>query len=139
MFPQCPAIKGAIQLSILSRLISKSFNIFGQETLGIRQEQDPECPYYARRPIPPILDAQIDSLLMEKMKTLKSSVLSTLRRMIAGQGRRHWFEIYLTMSILLLNLESVYRNQRRQIQRYKEHVSRLSDHYLVRGVDRYRF
>ena len=139
VFPQCEAIKGALQLSILSRLASKSFNIFGPETLGIYQEQDPECPYYRRRPIPPILDAQIDYLLMEKMKTLKTRVLSHLRRMIAGQGRNHWFKIYLTMSILLLNLESVYRNQRRQMQRYKEEVSRNPQHHLVRGIDRYRF
>ena len=40
--------------------------------------------------------------------------------MIAGQGRKHWFKIYLTMSVLLFNLESVYQNQCRQIKRYQE-------------------
>lgn len=60
---------------------------------------------------------------MDKMEGLKKSVLSDLRRMIAGQGRKHWFKIYLTMLVLLLNLESVYQNQCRQIERYQKHVS----------------
>lgn len=120
---KCWTIKGALKLSVLSRLASKSFNIFGDETLGIRPEEDAQCPYYGRTPIPPLLDAQIDFLLMEKMKDLKKSVLSGLRRMIAGQGRKHWFKIYLTILVLLLNLESVYQNQARQIDRYREPVS----------------
>ena len=60
---------------------------------------------------------------MRKMNELKKRVLSELRRMIAGQGRRHWYQIYLMMSILLFNLESVYQNQNRQIERYQERVS----------------
>lgn len=123
LYVKCTPIRTALQLSILSRLASKSFNIYGQETLGIRQEMDPECPYYGRRPMPPLLDAQLDHMLMEKMEILKKSVLSELRRMIAGQGRKHWFKIYLIISILLFNLESVYQNQCRQIRRYQERVS----------------
>ena len=123
LFIKCSPIRNALHLSILSRLASKSFNIYGQETLGIQQEMDPECPYYGRRPIPPLLDAQLDHMLMEKMDSLKRSVLSELRRMIAGQGRKHWFKIYLIMSVLLFNLESVYQNQLRQMQRYQERVS----------------
>ena len=136
LFIQCLPIRNALQLSILSRLASKSFNIYGQETLGIRREMDPECPYYGRIPIPPLLDAQLDQMLMEKMETLKRSVLSELRRMIAGQGRKHWFKIYLIMSVLLFNLESVYQNQCRQMQRYQESVSNTmpnsdeSTHYV---------
>lgn len=60
---------------------------------------------------------------MDKMEVLKKSVLSDLRRMIAGQGRKHWFKIYLTMLVLLLNLESVYQNQWRQIERYQRQVN----------------
>ena len=60
---------------------------------------------------------------MERMSILKKSVLSELRRMIAGQGRKHWFKIYLTISVLLLNLESIHRKQWQQIERYQERVS----------------
>ena len=123
LFIKCLPIKTALHLSILSRLASKSFNIYGPETLGIRQEMDPECPYYGRRPMPPLLDAQLDHMLMDKMEQLKRSVLSELRRMIAGHGRKRWFKIYLIMSVLLFNLECVYQNQCRQIHRYQEHVS----------------
>ena len=73
--------------------------------------------------MPPLLDAQLDHMLMEKMEILKKSVLSELRRMIAGQGRKDWLKIFLIISVLLLNLETVYQNQQRQIQRYQERVS----------------
>lgn len=116
---KCEAIKDALKLSIMSRLASKSFNIFGEQTLGIRREQDPDCPYYNRIPIPTLLDAQLDCLLMDKMTVLRKKVLSALRCTITGQGRKHLPKIYLLISVLLFNLESVDRNQRRQIKRYQ--------------------
>ena len=116
----------ALELSVLSRLASKSFNICGEKTLGIAQEQDPDCPYYKRIPIPPLLDAQIDYLLMEKMKGLSKKVLSELRVMIIDHGRKRWFKIYLTIHVLLVNLESIYQNQCRQKERYKQVVSETS-------------
>lgn len=57
------------------------------------------------------------------MQNVKKSVLSGLRIMITDHGRKRWFQIYLTILVLLVNLESVYQNQCRQIHRYKERVS----------------
>ncbi len=107
----------------MSRLASKSFNIYGTKTLGIGREWDPECPYYNRIPIPPLLDAQIDSLWMDKMAALKKKVLTELRAMIAQRGQKHWLVIFLTILILIFNLEFIYQNQNQQTKHYHEIVS----------------
>ena len=107
----------------MSRLASKSFNIYGMTTLGIGREQDPECPYYNRIPIPPLLDAQIDSLWMAKMAALRTRVLKDLRAKIAQRGQKHWLEIFLTILILIFNLEFIYQNQHEQTKHYQHTVS----------------
>ena len=107
----------------MSRLASKSFNIYGAITLGIPQEQDSDCPYYNRIPIPPLLDAQLDSLWMTKMAFLRKKVLAELRAMIVQRGRKHWLMIFLTILVLLFNLEFLYQNQNEQSNQYQERVS----------------
>ena len=106
----------------MSRLASKSFNLFGANTLGIQQQQDPDCPYYKRIPIPPLLDAQIDKLWMNKMAELRKKVLTNLRAMIVKRGRQQWLKIFLTIQVLLFNLEFIYQNQNNQSKQYQERV-----------------
>ena len=115
----------------MSRLASKSFNFYGVNTLGIPQEQDPDCPYYKRIPIPPLLDAQIDSLWMRKMAELRKKVLTSLRAMIVKRGRRQqWLKIFLTIQVLLFNLEFIYQNQNDQTKQYRERVCRSIRFYV---------
>ncbi|CAF9928416.1 MAG: hypothetical protein ALECFALPRED_004053 [Alectoria fallacina] len=121
---KCSTLKNALRISVMSRLASKSFNIYGAITLGIQQEQDPDCPYYNRIPIPPLLDAQLDSLWMTKMAVLRKKVLTELRAMIAQRGRKHWLMIFLTILVLLFNLEFLYQNQNEQTNHYQERTFR---------------
>ena len=121
---QCEALKNSLKISVMSRLASKSFNLFGVNTLGIPHEQDPDCPYYKRIPIPPLLDAQIDSLWMRKMAELRKKVLTSLRAMIVKRGRQQWLKIFLTIQVLLFNLEFIYQNQNDQTKQYRERVCR---------------
>ena len=108
----------------MSRLASKSFNLFGANTLGISRQEDPDCPYYQRIPIPPFLDAQIDQLWMYKMAELRKKVLTSLRAMIVKRGRQPWLKIFLTIQVLLFNLEFLYQNQNDQTKKYQERVWR---------------
>ena len=121
---QCEVLKDSLKISVMSRLASKSFNLFGANTLGIEQQQDPDCPYYKRIPIPPLLDAQIDSLWMCKMAELRKKVLTSLRAMIVkrGRGRQQWLKIFLIIQVLLFNLEFIYQNQDDQTKQYRERV-----------------
>ena len=116
-------IKSAFRIAVMTRLSSKSFNLMGSETLGISEVQDQSSPYYGRIPIPPLLDAQIDFLWMAMMDKLKKPVLAELKRKMMGRKREHWYEIFIVTLILLANLEFVYENQNRQLERYCEEVS----------------
>lgn len=115
-------LQGALKISIVTRLASKSFNLIGPETLGISKVQDPTSPYDGRIPIPPLLDAQIDYMWMEKMNKLKTKVLSELKTRIMGRKRKDWYMIFLTTLVILSNLEFIYQNQNRQLERYCEKV-----------------
>lgn len=116
----CEVLKDSLKISVMSRLASKSFNLFGANTLGIPQQEDPDCPYYKRIPIPPLLDAQIDKLWMCKMAVLRKKVLTSLRAMIVKRDRQQWLKIFLIIQVLLFNLEFIYQNQDVQTKQYRE-------------------
>jgi hypothetical protein len=111
-------IDGALKIAVLTRLAGKSFNITGHETLGIAPVDDIASPYHGRIPIPPLLDAQIDQIWMGMMMKLRKKVLSELRAKIMSRDKKLWYEIFLTILVLLVNLEFMYQNQNRQLQRY---------------------
>ncbi|KAL6720527.1 hypothetical protein ACLMJK_002451 [Lecanora helva] len=120
---QCKALEGALQIAVITRLMLKSFNITNHnnsETLGLTTVNDLASPYHGRIPIPTILDAQIDTLWMEILERKRKDVLRRLNHMIFNCSRRTtWYMVFLTTLVLLLNLESVYLNQRKQIERYQ--------------------
>lgn len=117
-------LQGALNVSMITRLSSKSFNIAGPETLGVVPIQDTDSPYFGRIPIPPLLDAQIDQLWMRKMERIKKRVLSKLKKTIQSPDKRqNWFTIFLTVTVLLSNLEYLYQRQHEQIKRYSGTVS----------------
>jgi len=118
-------LRGALSVAIMTRLSMRSFNITGSETLGINRVDDPESPYCGRIPIPPLLDAQLDHLWMGKMNGTRKSMFSQLKSMIMDKAKRrqNWYMIFLTILILLSNLEMIYQNQYQQRIRYGKTVS----------------
>ena len=119
-------VHGALALCVITRLASKSFNITGDETLGISKVEDPQSPYYNRKPIPPFLDAQIDHIWMAKMSKVKKTVLSELKKRVFAtreKKRENWYPIFLTIFVLTWNLEFLFQNQNRQLERYCEKAS----------------
>ncbi len=108
----------------MTRLVSKSFNIVsGYEALGLVPIKDPSSPLHGRIPIPPMLDAQIDSILMEFMKRRQKHGLSKLKAMMMSHSKENWFMIFLTIIVHLSNLEFLYQNQNEQKKRYGTTVS----------------
>lgn len=86
-------------------------------------------PYHGRIPIPPLLDAQIDQLWMDKMKLQQKAVFSMLKKMMTSRRKQNWFMIFLIIMVLLSNLEFIYQNQKKQINRYGKTVSSAADPY----------
>ena len=126
-------LKQALDIAIVTRMTSKSFNITGTETLGMSPVNDEHSPYYGRIPIPPVLDSQLDNLWMQKMKPIQRKVLSDLNKMICGSDKKKgWLDIFLTIMILLSNLEFLYQKQHDQMRRYFGDVSMIR--YTVLGL-----
>lgn len=117
-------LQRTLTIAIMTRLSSKSFNITGSETLGLAPIEDTESPYHARIPIPPLLDAQIDYLWMRRMERIQRIVLSELKSTIlSSEKRQKWLSIFLTVIMLLSNLEYIYQKQHEQMRRYTGSVS----------------
>ncbi len=124
----------------MTRLISKSFNIVSEHegrALGLRPMGDPSSPLYGRIPIPPMLDAQMDSILMEFMKSRQKRGLSKLKTMMMSHSKENWFMIFLTIIVLLSNLEFLYEHQKEQKERYGTTVSSLVDQMSWHANDKY--
>jgi hypothetical protein len=105
-------------ICVITRLVSKSFNICGEQTLGISPVDDDASPYYGRIPIPPVVDAQLDALWMAKMNQIQKRLLSGLKKKIMGRKREDWFFNFLTIFILIANLEFIYRMKSWAISRF---------------------
>ena len=112
----------------MTRLISKSFNVVsGPEALRLAPTGNPSpnqsSPFHGRIPIPKVLDGQLDSILMDFMKDRQRHGLSKLKGIMMSHSRENWFNIFLTILVLLSNLEFLYQNQIEQKRRYGTTVS----------------
>ncbi len=103
----------------MTRLALNGFGITGDEKLGIE-----ESPYYGCVSLPPVLDAQIGDLCIRKIDFLSRKVLSTLPRLITNFLNHNWFEAFLTIAILVMNLEFISEHSQRQIKYQPNTVSR---------------
>jgi hypothetical protein len=79
----------------------------GPETLGMSPDANPNCPYHDRIPVPPIVDLQIDLVVINALlKPELKSILKMLKTMLESSDPwTNWFEIYLAYFILLHNVE----------------------------------
>jgi hypothetical protein len=70
-------------------------------------DPNPNCPYYDRIPVPPIVDLQIDLVVInEILKPELKTILKMLKTMLeSSDAWSNWFEIYLAYFILLNNVE----------------------------------
>ena len=79
----------------------------GPETLGMSRDANPNCPYFDRIPVPPIVDLQIDLVVInELLKPELKTILKMMKTMLeSSKAWTNWFEIYLACFILLNNVE----------------------------------
>ncbi|KAI4686780.1 hypothetical protein J4E81_008441 [Alternaria sp. BMP 2799] len=91
--------------------------VSGSETLGIGEfdfNEKGQCGYSAydrgqERPLPLSIDHQIDVALLKTIRIMQDHLVKKLAKMIFQKsGRKPWYEIFLTMYVLLSNLEYVH-------------------------------
>ena len=90
--------------------------ITGLESLGIQSvnfNERGKCGYAAYdrgqdKPLPLSIDHQLDVALLLAIKKYQKELLGKLTKMVFGKARKPWYEIFLTIFILLSNLEYVH-------------------------------
>lgn len=94
-----------LTLWVSIRLSTTSGFIVGKETLGMPSDiLDQSCPDAGKIPMPPVLGAQLDLVLIHHIQTkLRREVLELLQKMILKNKHMTWFVTYLVTFILLHN------------------------------------
>ncbi|KAL4936360.1 hypothetical protein BDV06DRAFT_227977 [Aspergillus oleicola] len=98
--------------------------IVGDETLGIPLVNNTKFKQHNQRLIPIAMDYQIDNLYIAYMQQNLDSVLQGLNRFIfkarKAERKETWYEIFLTIFVLLLSLELVFDKQISFVRKYRE-------------------
>jgi len=100
-------------------MIEQDWVICGTETLGQLPVSDPESPWYGRVPITPVMDTQLDQIVIQEfLNPLRAELLSGLHNKMYSKQKGNWFEIFLVTFILCLNTEWLLRHSRMNAKRY---------------------
>jgi hypothetical protein len=101
-------LQGTFKLWMSIRLTTKSFEIVGKERLGMPQDliKDRENPLFGKTPLPPVMGAQIDSVLIHQIQAdLRKTTLEALQKLMTGDKKpKTWLTTYLVSFILLHNI-----------------------------------
>ncbi|KAK3309555.1 uncharacterized protein B0T15DRAFT_387850, partial [Chaetomium strumarium] len=89
------------------RLTTKSFEIVGDDTLDMPRDiiKDEDNPLHGKIPIPPVMGAQIDSVIIHQIQPrLRRKALEELQKMTQEKKQKTWLTTYLVTFILLHNI-----------------------------------
>ena len=94
-----------LQLWVAIRMTTRSLRITGTETLGMSTGlMDVSSGMHGKIPIPPVLGAQMQLILTQKLQgPLRSKILTRLQKLTLEQKPDNWFCIYICTFILLHN------------------------------------
>ena len=106
-------VKVALKIWIGTRMAQEFFTVMEENDFNIDVVQDPNSIHHGQCPVPPVLDHQLDVLMIIEMVKMNTVILKRLEKIIKTRSRSHWFEAYLTIFILLSNLQYVFRSQER--------------------------
>lgn len=117
-------VQRALELWSASRMIEKTWRICGKDKLGLEVSMDPANPWNGIIPVTPMMDTQLDQIVIQDfLVPLRSGLLQELQKKIHGRRKEDWFEIFLTIFILLSNTEFILAHSRRFARRYGMGVS----------------
>ncbi|XXG96076.1 hypothetical protein Hte_002353 [Hypoxylon texense] len=109
----------ALELWAASRIIEKVWRISGDETLGISLVDDPTFPRFNTVPITPVMDTQMDQIVIQHvLEPLRLEILQELEQKVTLHKPKTFFETYLTVFILLSNVERTTSNEASFARRY---------------------
>jgi len=121
-------ITNTLDLWMSVRLTTKSFEIVGDETLGMtRAEFDEDGnPLRGKIPLPPVMGAQIDSILIHQVQPqLRRSTLEELQKMTQEKKQKTWLTTFVVTFILLHNLALITKHDADYARKHGMPVSHL--------------
>jgi len=95
------------------RLTTKSFEIVGDDTLDMPRDliKDEKNPLCGKIPLPPVMGAQIDSVLIHQIQPiLRRRTLEDLQKLTQEKKQRTWFTTYLVTFVLLHNIALIMKH-----------------------------
>lgn len=85
---------------------------------------DEGSPYYGKTPVTPIMDFQIDNITIHQLLIpLRKKLLQELQKKVLNNKPEDFLEIYLTIFILLHNMELTIAHDRWFAMRYSLQVA----------------
>lgn len=105
-------LSNTLTLWMTIRLTTRSFEIVGNETLGMPHDiLDETNPSYGKIPLPPVMGAQLDSVLIHSIQHgIRRDTLEGLHKLTTENKAKAWFTTYLVTFILLHNAALVIRH-----------------------------
>lgn len=117
-----------LELWMAIRLTTTSTVIVGDETLGMdRDVMDETSPQHGKIPLPPVMGAQIDTILIIHIQSkLRREMLDMLQKMTQASKQKTWLTTYLATFILLHNIALITDHDARYAQK---HGMKVSHHF----------
>lgn len=110
--PERDVLQTVLELWMTVRLTTRSFEIVGDETLDMPADiLDETSPSHGKIPIPPVMGAQLDSVLIHQIQhNLRKDALKKLGKVITENRTNTWISIYLSIFVLLHNAALVIKH-----------------------------
>ena len=119
-------LHNTLDLWMSVRLTTKSFEIVGDETLGMPHNliDDRDAPLHGKIPLPPVMGAQIDSVLIHQIQPgLRRKTLEDLQKMTQEKKQKTWLVTYIVTFILLHNIALITRHDAEYARKHGLSVS----------------
>lgn len=127
-------VADTLELWVACRFIERYWRVCGADTLGQEPVEDPSNPWCGTIPVGPTMDVHLDQMVVEEILIpLKDRLLKTLSVKIYENDRSNWFEIYLTVFVLLSNAERMLLHMRSFARTFGHHI-RLSRRLRSKGT-----
>lgn len=124
-----------LTLWVSVRLSTTSGFIVGEETLGMPSDiLDDTSPSAGQIPMPPVLGAQLDLVLIHHIQTkLRREMLEILQKMVLKNKQKTWFVTYLVIFILLHNTALITAHDAGYARKHGMKVSRAALSFVKMG------
>ena len=101
-----PLVLSALEFWVAGRLIEEPWSIKGDETLGMKTDTLATSPFHQRIPVTPIMDFQIDNIVIhDHLTKILARIRKEIRDKIMPMKKEDWFDIHLATFILLHHVD----------------------------------